>query len=84
MIETLLCTPAGQFALIGLFTNAIIGIAAYNLGRNNPSEAALIRERYRFFHFLLDHPFLFEMALETLRGEQNPEQNNPEHPTTNH
>jgi hypothetical protein len=84
MIEAILCTPAGQFALIGLFSNAIIGIAAYNLGRNNPSEAALNRDRYRFFHFLLDHPFLFEMALETLRGEQHPDQNTPEQPTINH
>lgn len=84
MIETFLCTPAGQFALIGLFSNAIIGIAAYNIGRNNPSEAALKRDRYRFFHFLLDHPFLFEMALETLRGEQPADQNNHEQTTTNH
>jgi hypothetical protein len=84
MIETFLCTPAGQFALIGLFSNAIIGIAAYKLGRNNPSEAALKRDRYRFFHFLLDRPFLFEMALETLRGEQRPDQNKTEQPSTNH
>lgn len=84
MIEAILCTPAGQFALIGLFSNAIIGIAAYNLGRNNPTEAALKRDRHRFFHFLLDHPFLFEMALETLRGEQPADQNNPEQPSTNH
>lgn len=84
MIESFLCTPAGQFALIGLFTNAIIGIAAYNLGRNNPSEAAIDRARHRFFHFLLDHPFLFEMALEPLREEQHPDQNKTEQPTTNH
>lgn len=84
MIETILCTPAGQFALIGLATNAIIGIAAYNLGRNNPSKAALDRERCRFFHFLLNHPFLFETALETLRGVQHTAQNKTEHPSTNH
>ena len=83
MIETILCTPAGQFALIGLFTNAIIGIAAYNLGRNNPSDAVRVRERRIFFHFLLDHPFLFEMALETLRPIA-PDQNNHEQTTTNH
>ena len=84
MIETILCTPAGQFTLIGLFTNAIIGIAAYNLGRNNPSEAARDRDRHRFFHFLLDHPFLFETALETLRGKQPADQNKTEQPTTTH
>lgn len=84
MIEAILCTPAGQFALIGLFTNAIIGIAAYNLGRNKPREEALDRERCRFFHFLLDHPFLFEMALETPRAEQRPDQNETEQPSTNH
>lgn len=84
MIETILCTPVGQFALTSLFTNAIIGIAAYNLGRNNPSEAALKRDRYRFFHFLLNHPILFETALETLRGVQHPDQNKTEQPSTNH
>jgi len=75
MIETLLCTPAGQFALIGLFSNAIIGLVAYNLGRQKPSDEVLDRERHRFFHFLLEHPFLFETALEALHKEQHPDQN---------
>lgn len=79
MIEAILCTPAGQFALIGLFSNAIIGIAAYNLGRNNPSEAALARERDRFAQFLLGNPYLMEIALKELHSVQHPEQT-----TTNH
>ena len=65
-MQELLLNPTFHFIACGIITNAIIGFACYHLGRNNPSSAAL----ERFFNFLLDHPYIFESVLYTMRREQ--------------
>lgn len=79
MIEAILCTPDGQFALIGLCTNAIIGLAAYHLGTNNPNEKAKDRIVYGTLNFLTDHPQLFELALCAKKSTLNLTPENTDH-----